>query len=192
VSTEFYLKSIKAQLTPEMPEPEIGSDLPVAAVAVAIDFSNRGGVILLIKRREREDDPWSGQIAFPGGRKSPADRDLLETAIREAMEEVGVQLKDHEFLGHLPVVTARTRRMRVLPVVFQLKSEILIHPNEEVTETFWLPLSDLENLEIGNREVRVEGGLLTVPSYEYEGHVIWGLTFRILNLLLNRKIPNDP
>jgi hypothetical protein len=81
--------------------------------------------------------------------------------------------------------------MRVLPVVFQLKSEISIHANTEVTETFWVPLSDLEKLEIGNREVKVEEGGLTVPSYEYEGHVIWGLTFRILNLLLDKKTPGD-
>jgi 8-oxo-dGTP pyrophosphatase MutT (NUDIX family) len=191
VDAEFDLKLIKARLIHEMPEPEIGSDLPVAAVAVIIGPSSRGGAVLLIRRRERGDDPWSGQIAFPGGRKSLADRDLLETAIREAMEEVGVQLKDHELLGHLPIVATRTRPMRVLPVIFQLKSEISIHANTEVTETFWVPISDLEKLEIGNTEVKVGKGSLTVPSYEYEGHVIWGLTFRILNLLINRRTHGD-
>ena len=191
VNAEFDLKLIRTRLIRGMPELEIGSDLPVAAVAVIIDPNNRGGAILLIRRREWRDDPWSGQIAFPGGRKSLADRDLLETAIREAMEEVGVQLKNHELLGHLLTVTARTRRMRVLPVLFQLKSEVSIHANNEVTETFWVPLNDLEKLEIENREVKVEEGSLTVPSYEYEGHVIWGLTFRILNLLLNKRTPGD-
>ena len=191
MTAEFDLKLIKARLDREMPKQEVGSDLPVAAVAVIIDPSSQGGAILLIRRRERGDDPWSGQIAFPGGRKSLADRDLLQTAMREAMEEVGIQLKDHELLGHLPVVATRSRAMRVLPVVFQLKSEISIHANTEVTETFWVPLKDLEKLEIGNREVKVEEGHLTVPSYEYEGHVIWGLTFRILNLLLDKRTPGD-
>jgi 8-oxo-dGTP pyrophosphatase MutT (NUDIX family) len=191
VTAEFDLKLIKARLDREMPEQGVGSDLPVAAVAVIIDPSSQGGAILLIRRRERGDDPWSGQIAFPGGRKSLADGDLLQTAMREAMEEVGIQLKDHELLGHLPVVATRSRAMRVLPVVFQLKSEISIHSNAEVTETFWVPLKDLEKLEIGNREVKVEEGHLTGPSYEYERHVIWGLTFRILNLLLDKRTPGD-
>jgi len=190
VSGEFDLESMKTRLIHKMPEPEIG-DLPVAAVAVIVDPSSKGRAILLIRRTERGDDPWSGQIAFPGGRKSFADKDLLETAIREAMEEVGVQLRDHEHLGNLAIVTTRTRRMRVLPIIFQLKSEISIHANTEVTETFWAPLGVLEKLEVRNREVKTESGVLNVPSYEYEGHLIWGLTFRILNLLLNRNVPGD-
>lgn len=191
VKTDFDLKSIKTRLMHETSENGLGNDMPVGAVALIIDPSRRGGAILMIRRRERGDDPWSGQIAFPGGHKSLADRDLLETAMREAMEEVGVYLKDHELLGNLPILTARTQRMRVLPVIFQLKSAITIRANAEVTETFWVPLRDLEKFEVGYREVKVKEGSLTVPAYEYEGHVIWGLTFRILNLLLNRDIPED-
>ena len=174
-----------------MSEREVGSDLPVAAVAIIIDPTDQGGAILLIRRRERGDDPWSGQIAFPGGRRSLADTDLLQTAMRETMEEVGIQLKVHELLGLLPTVTTRTRAMRVLPVVFQLRTDVTVHANTEVTETFWVPLKDLEKLEIGDREVKVEEGSLMVPSYDYEGHVIWGLTFRILNLLLDKRTPGD-
>jgi len=190
VSSTFDLGSISKRLTRETPAPR-SEDLPVAGVAIIIDPTDRGGSVLLIRRRELKGDPWSGQIAFPGGRMSTGDADLLQTAIREAKEEVGVQLKDHEFLGHLPLVETRSRRMRVLPAAFQLKSAVVVHPNVEVTETFWVPLGDLEKLEVVSSEVTVEEGRLTVPSYEYEGHVIWGLTFRVLNLLLNRKTPGD-
>ena len=165
--------------------------MPVAGVAILIDPTDRGGSILLIRRRELKGDPWSGQIAFPGGRRSVTDRDLLETAIREAKEEVGVQLKEHELLGHLPITETRSRRMRVLPSVFRLKSTVVVHPNVEVAETFWMPLADLEKLGARNSEVKVEEDTLRVPSYEYEGHVIWGLTFRLLNLILNRTKPGD-
>jgi len=190
VSGKFDLDSVQSRLTRVIPVLR-SEDLPVAGVAVIIDPTDRGGSILLIRRRELKGDPWSGQIAFPGGRMSTSDRDLLETAMREAKEEVGVQLKDHQLLGHLPLTETRSRRMRVLPSAFQLKSTVVLRSNVEVAETFWVPLADFEKLEIKNSKVKVDDGTLRVPSYEYEGHVIWGLTFRILNLLLNRKTPRD-
>jgi 8-oxo-dGTP pyrophosphatase MutT (NUDIX family) len=189
---KFDLNSIRARLVHDASEPLLEGDVPVAAVAIIINPNGQGQSILLIRRTERKDDPWSGQIAFPGGRRSPSDSNLSETAIRETGEEVGIQLNEHALLGQLPIVTARTRRTRVLPVVFKLKSPVSIRTNREVTEAFWLPTDDLERLEIQNREVRVEGGSLLVSSYEYKGRVIWGLTFRILTLLLDRTTPNDP
>jgi 8-oxo-dGTP pyrophosphatase MutT (NUDIX family) len=191
VTGKFDLDSIRARLVHHTTEPGLEGDVPVAAVAVIINPNSRGSSILLIRRVERKDDPWSGQIAFPGGRRSRGDRNLTETAIREAGEEVGIQLEDHQLLGHLPMVATRTRQMRVLPVVFELKSSVSIRTNFEATEAFWLSSSDLERLEVEDRAVKIEGGSLTVPSYEYEGRVIWGLTFRILNLLLNRVTPGD-
>jgi hypothetical protein len=81
--------------------------------------------------------------------------------------------------------------MRVLPFVFQLKSTVGIRVNKEVGQAFWVPLSDMGSLEVESREVRVDGGASAANSYVYEGHVIWGLTFRIINLLLDRETQND-
>ena len=191
VTGKFDLNSIRSQLVHDTIEPELEENEPVAAVAVIINSDSEGSSILLIRRAERKDDPWSGQIAFPGGRRSLEDKNLTETAIREAWEEVGIQLKDHHLLGHLPMVGTRNRLMHVLPVVFELKSPVSIRTNREVTEAFWVPSSDLDRLEVKEREVQVESGSLIVPSYDYEGRVIWGLTFRIINLLLNRVTPGN-
>ena len=182
MNRKFNLDLIRGRLLRDVSEPEL--EVALAAVAIIIDPEERGGSILMIRRREREDDPWSGQIAFPGGRKSRKDRGLSDAAIREAREEVGIHLNDHLLLGHLPLVATRSHQMRVLPFVFQLNSHVKVHVNEEVAEAFWVPLTDLERLEVGRRKVRVEEDVLTVDSYKYEGHVIWGLTFRITNLLL--------
>jgi 8-oxo-dGTP pyrophosphatase MutT (NUDIX family) len=191
VTGQFNLDSLKDRLLPQNAVRESGEGPPFAAVAIIINPNDRGGSVLFIKRTERRGDPWSGQIAFPGGRKSPIDRGLADTAVRETGEEVGIQLSGHELLGHLPILTTRSRRMRVLPFVFQLKSTVSIHANEEVAEAFWVPLSDLGRLEVETREVRVDEGTLSADSYVYEGHAIWGLTFRIVNLLLDRETQND-
>jgi 8-oxo-dGTP pyrophosphatase MutT (NUDIX family) len=191
VTGQFNPESLRNRLLPPNSFRESGEGPPVAAVAIIINPNDRGGSLLFIKRTERRGDPWSGQIAFPGGRKSPIDKGLAETVVRETLEEVGIQLTGHELLGSLPVVTTRSRRMRVLPFVFQLKSTVNIHVNEEVADAFWVPLSDVEGLEVESREVRVYECILSADSYVVAGRVIWGLTFRIINLLLDRETQSD-
>lgn len=162
-------------------------DAPEAAVAIMVDPNYCRGAILFIKRTEREGDPWSGQIAFPGGHRGPNDHDLRETAVREAREEVGIDLHDHAYLGLLPPIHARTRQMLVAPFIFQLKPPVKMRLNEEVAESFWISLSDLAAIEVSKSEVVTQHRKLTVDSYVYQNHVIWGLTFRIINTLLNRE-----
>ncbi len=183
----FDLELLRRRIREGSFPPESKEDQPVAAVAVIINPKDRGGSVLLIKRTERVGDPWSGQIAFPGGHKAPDDRDFLETAIREAKEEVGVELREHELFGHLPLVYARTRRVQVVPYVFELRTSAMIRPNEEVSDSFWAPLDSLNKIKATKTEVEVEEGKLSVDAYIYDEHVIWGLTFRIINILLGRQ-----
>lgn len=161
-------------------------DPPDAAVAVIINSSQRGGSLLLIRRTERSGDPWSGQTAFPGGHRASVDRSFLDTAIRETHEEVGISLREHIVLGVLPLTYARTRKIRVAPFVFQLKSNVELHPNMEVANTFWVPVNALACCPVTRSEVRVEEGEITVDSYIYGENIIWGLTFRIVNMLLGK------
>ncbi len=141
----------------------------------------------MIKRRERKGDPWSGQIAFPGGRKTATDQSLLETVFRETKEEVGIRLSKDEMLGVLPPLAGRSRRVVVTPYVFQLRHQVNVHPNYEVAETFWASLTQLKDIQSTKTEVNVEDGKLLADSYNCEGRVIWGLTFRIINTLLNKE-----
>jgi len=190
VSERFNLASIQKRLLTQSPS-KLQEDLPVASVAIIIDSDHQRGSILLIKRMERSGDPWSGQISFPGGHKSATDLELLHTAIREAEEEVGIKLSQEELLGPLPFVTTRSRRVQVVPFVFQLKSPATVRKNREVAESFWVPLNELTRLEVRKREVHVDEGNLDVNCYDYNGRIIWGLTFRILNILLDRKVEDE-
>jgi 8-oxo-dGTP pyrophosphatase MutT (NUDIX family) len=167
------------------------SEPPIAAVAIVINANDRGGSILLIKRTDRQGDPWSGQMAFPGGHRSPTDQTFLETVIREAREEVGIRLQGHELLGMLPIVLTGGRRVRVAPFVFQLKQDVVVKTNEEVDESFWVPLNELQRMMPVRTKVHVEEGRLTVDAFIYRDRVIWGLTFRIINTLLNRRTDMD-
>jgi 8-oxo-dGTP pyrophosphatase MutT (NUDIX family) len=186
----FDLASLRSRLLPQMTfHPQ--QSIALASVAVIINPDDRGGAVLLIRRIERSGDPWSGQISFPGGHKSPGDQELLKTAIREAEEEVGIELNQHELLGALPLDTTRSRSVQVAPFVFALEFPVTLRTNREVSEGFWVPLNELIRLEPVKREVHVDEGSLEVPSYNYEGRIIWGLTFRILNLLLGREIDDD-
>jgi len=190
MSERFDLTSLRSRLLTRLPtQPE--DNIALAGVAVVIDPDDRDGAVLLIRRTERSGDPWSGQIGFPGGHKSPSDQGLLQTAIREAEEEVGIELIQHELLGALPFVMTRSQRVRVAPFVFVLEFPVALRMNREVAESFWVPLTELTRLEPQLREVHVDEGDLEVLSYDYQGRIIWGLTFRMLNLLLNRNLDDD-
>jgi 8-oxo-dGTP pyrophosphatase MutT (NUDIX family) len=183
----FDIESLKQRLNPTSSIEGFKSNVPVAAVAIIIDVHRDTDSILLIKRQERVGDPWSGQIAFPGGHRSPSDGTLLDTAIRETSEEVGIELHRHVALGALPLVYSQTRRVPVTPFVFQLNSDVAVRMNDEVAETFWASLQELSTIRSTRSEVRVEAVTLDVDSYLLDGRVIWGLTFRIIRSLLNRS-----
>jgi len=190
VGDRYDLTQIRNRLISRPPS-KLQEDLPVASVAIIINPNDRGGSVLLIRRTERSSDPWSGQIGFPGGHKSPDDQSFLQTSIRETKEEVGVRLKESQLLGSLPMVTTLSRRVQVAPFVFELESAVEVRANREVAESFWVPLLTLSQLQVKEHNVRLEDRNMRVDSFDYEGRIIWGLTFRILNLMLGRRLSDE-
>ena len=166
-------------------EPPAGK-LRRASVAVTLKDPEAPSV-LLIKRAERAGDPWSGQIAFPGGKAQEADSTLKETAIRETREEVGVDLwEDADFLGYFIPFRTHTDTLDVFPAVFLLKKEVAVHPNDEVSSYRWVKLQKLmaeESRSIGR--VDDEGQTRETPALLVDGYTVWGLTRRIISSLLS-------
>ena len=165
---------------------EIADARPAAVALVLLDGNQTTGLeILLIRRAERADDPWSGQIAFPGGRYEPDDPDLLATAIRETREETGVDLTSAEQLGPLDDLYPRTPTLPpvvVRPFVFALgRRPPPLIPSDEVQRAFWLPLSRLREAGV-RREITLtlRGVERTFPAYLVDDELIWGMTERIL------------
>jgi 8-oxo-dGTP pyrophosphatase MutT (NUDIX family) len=161
--------------------------------AVAMILQVRAGQlhILMIKRAEREGDPWSGHMAFPGGRMDRSDANGYAVAVRETEEEIGLALgATDECIGRLSDLLARPRRgmfgMTVSPFVFRLDREVTFTPNHEVAEVVWVPLEYLT--EPRNREemvMDIRGFRMSVPCYHFEGRCIWGLSLMMLDELLD-------
>jgi len=186
----FDIATLNARLLPPDSAWEADKErLPVAAVAIIIDPRRDGGSVLFIERTRREGDPWSGQVAFPGGRRTATDTTYLETAVREAREEVGVDLSNHELLGMLPHVTTISRRVTVAPFVFQLIRPVKVKLNAEVAEAFWISMNELQAVKPVERTVKMNDEKLRVRCFVLRGKIIWGLTYRIMQHLLNGSEP---
>jgi 8-oxo-dGTP pyrophosphatase MutT (NUDIX family) len=165
-----------------------------AAVALVLRGGGTGIELLFIRRSEHPQDPWSGQMAFPGGRAEPGDADLLATAIRETAEEIGLDLAQAaEPLGALDEVRAMARmrpmELSILPFVFRLVTPAELRLSEEVRSVHWLPLAALLGADLRSTMDYVhEGESLRFPCVRVDEVVIWGLTYRML-LALGERLP---
>ena len=176
------LNAIKSKVSIDEPT---GGRLGRASVAVAIKDIEKPRV-LLIKRAERIGDPWSGQIAFPGGKAQKGDPTMRNTAIRETLEEVGVDLKrDASFIGYTKPFVTHTGSMDVFPAVFLLNRDVDVHPNEEVSSFKWVELEKLmAQKSKSTLRVNLGGETMETPALVVDGFSIWGLTHRIITFLL--------
>jgi 8-oxo-dGTP pyrophosphatase MutT (NUDIX family) len=141
--------------------------------------------LLFIERAKRADDPWSGQIAFPGGRRDPGDATLEDTAVRETREEVGIDLRrDGAIVSALDEIRPRTIVLPpviVRPYAATTSAEATPGPPEEIAGHFWAPLDAiLDPAASRETEIVVRQGPLMVPAIHFDGHIIWGMTERIL------------
>ena len=161
------------------------------AVVLRVDAAHETPAVevLFIKRAEYEGDPWSGHVAFPGGRHEVGDATLWHTAARETHEEIGLDLHAHgRLLGALDEVFPRSQRvpsMVVRPYVAIASPADELVLSDEVAAAFWVPVRRLTAPYASvTSTVRAHGLELRVPSFVHDGHTIWGMTERVLRQLL--------
>ena len=163
-----------------------GDRMRTAAVAVILRPSPNGPELLLIRRPARSGDRWSGNVAFPGGLAHASDRSPIETARREAHEEVGLELG--EPIGALSeLLTAqpgRARPLRVVPYVFVAEAGAEIVPDpREVAAAEWLDLAELGAIVPRRITKRIGPLLAPVRAMELPVGTLWGLTFSMVSEL---------
>lgn len=155
--------------------------------AVAIVIAPSPDALLVVRRAERLGDPWSGQMALPGGRREEGE-DLLFTALRETEEEVGLVVPPEALLGVLDDVAPITPVLppiAVRPFVFRIEARPSLRPNDEVAEAQWVTLETLLHPETYVPvDIDVQGGVRRVPAYRLAEGTVWGMTERILSDLL--------
>ena len=162
-------------------------DYVYASVAVILNNEQK---ILFIKRPENPNDPYSGHIAFPGGKIKKDDENLRFTAIREVNEEVGIDLnKDAKIIGELDQLkplNPEGPKYIVTPFLAVLERENKLIINEEVEDYIWIPLPHF--LDKSNMRVRIKersGKTIEDFVYMYKNYIIWGMTGRIINSFVN-------
>jgi 8-oxo-dGTP pyrophosphatase MutT (NUDIX family) len=159
-----------------------------------------GPEVLLIERSRKENDPWSGHMAFPGGRLDEGET-VEQAARRETHEEVGLSLQDAEPLGRLDDLTGRrggaSTGLIISAFVFSHHGETpLTYQEAEVAEALWVPVSHLSAPERhihrafhGTAGMAFPGIVVGDP----ERHVVWGLTYRFIEVfhrVVGRPFPN--
>jgi 8-oxo-dGTP pyrophosphatase MutT (NUDIX family) len=168
------------------------ADLPRASVALLLRPAAADLELLLIRRADRAGDPWSGHVALPGGREQAGDAAPAWTAARETREEVGIDpVAEGRLLGALEPVRpghALAPRIVVHPFVFAVAPAVVGVPNVEVDTAFWLPLRALRDPGAATEHLlELEGlGRMAFPAIGLGGHVVWGLTHRIVTGFLAR------
>lgn len=144
--------------------------------------------IFFIERAKNQNDPWSGQIAFPGGNRESGDNSLFFTACRETEEEVGLRLLPQDLLGRLDDQQGRNSYQR-LPLViscfvFDMEDDQQTVNNSEVEDSFWVSVSYL--LDVDNKiNYQTEHADNPYPGICLGGHrVLWGLTYQFVQMFL--------
>jgi 8-oxo-dGTP pyrophosphatase MutT (NUDIX family) len=179
------LRQALADSPPDAPLPGQRS----AAIALVLLEVDAALEVLLIERAERSNDPWSGHMALPGGHLEPTDVDLGATAERETLEEVGLDLRrSGERLGRLSdSAPVRGVPIGVRPFVYLLQTRPVLTLSEEVRQALWVPIAPLQR---GERRTTFTfsraGEQRQFPAWDVDGHIVWGLTYRVLDEFFRR------
>jgi 8-oxo-dGTP pyrophosphatase MutT (NUDIX family) len=159
-----------------------------AAVLVPIYDGPEGPTLILFRRTP--GGPHSGQVAFPGGRPEPGDRDLLATALREAQEELGIDPAQVTVIGELPVVETNVSNFAIYAFVGRLRLRPVIRPQaSEVAVVLDVPLATFLGEPVEEWwELPGQDGMgvrrLLVRFYPWGEDRIWGATARMIGHLV--------
>jgi len=160
-----------------------------AGVAMVLCDAPEGPRVLFIERARREGDPWSGHMAFPGGRVDPADADARAAAERETHEEVGLPLEGARYLGRLDDRQGNPATHAALVIsafVYAVQDPPVLVPNYEVETAFWFPVRELLEPRRhvpypGRQDLEFPGILVGEP----DRHIVWGLTYSFLEVFFS-------
>ena len=188
-ATEFVRRILSKH-----PKKSIADPTLIPAGVFLLIYDRDGEYCVLLNKRTQQVEHHKGEVSFPGGSKDPGDETLLQTALRETHEEMGV-LPDHvELLGELDDVPTTTSFL-INTYVGAIPYPYEFRPSDiEVAEVLEVPILHLMDGDNKRDEVRVSDGLpVNSPVYSYRGHLVYGATARILERFIEllRSAPEE-
>ena len=163
-----------------------------AAIALIIRDTDHGSEFLLMQRAHHQNDPWSGQMSFPGGKIEASDLGSKQAAIRESFEEVGIQLGGSNYVGRLNDLFGfkvdGVYMVHLACFVFKVSPDVVITPNYEVADTVWVPFSSLETPANYYAHESALSSVTQMPAVMIDSdkeQILWGLSLRILVMLFD-------
>ena len=164
-----------------------GGDLVPAGVLVPVIKEEDGSVSVLFTQRTMKVKDHKGQVSFPGGVEEEGDESLLDTALRETREEIGLEREKVDVRGRLRPYDTITG-YRVHPFVGVIDGRPDVHPSDdEIEQVFFVGLDTLMHEETFRKtEIEWEGRTYSIHAFEWGGPVIWGATANILSELIER------
>ena len=163
-----------------------------AAVAAIFRPDGDDVQLLFIERARADGDPWSGHIAFPGGRVEADDADLRATAERETREEIGLHLEPTHYLGRLDDLQGTSLPVQVAAFVYIVDNDIELDLNREVHRAFWRPLRALCDPARHCQHLTQAHPMPAIDLLGPERPLLWGITYRFtaqLTDLLGNPLP---
>jgi 8-oxo-dGTP pyrophosphatase MutT (NUDIX family) len=163
-------------------------DKNLKPAAVLVPILNDNGIWkCLFIRRSEIGEFHKGEVAFPGGGEETGDENIIQTALRETNEELGIVSTDIEVLGTLPEMKTISN-YRVTPVIGIIKWPVNLTPSQdEVARVFSIPITwlmDGAHWKMSEIDIANRGKISTIIYDPYDGENLWGLTARITQLLI--------
>lgn len=182
------LKRIESQLS--LHEPQT-LELEARRAAVAMLLRGEGDTVemLMIRRAEHDNDPWSGDLGFPGGKVDWYDNNARAAAEREVTEEIGLSLADQRYLGQLDEISGAYLPVNVACFVYHLQGPVRFELNREISRYWWIPLQRFLEPE-RHRQVTFtyrhkHRARPVIDIVEPEYPFLWGITYRLVEQFFN-------
>ena len=176
------LQNLKSILSsPIKPQIENKNDYRLASVLVVI-YGNEPHVVMTEKPKSMKFH--AGEISFPGGKLDTSDENLLETALRETSEEIGLNISREQVIGQLEPVVTLNSGFLILPFVSIVEKISPLSANAEVEKIFHIPLESFLNTAARDPDPS-HNIIQEMYTFEYQNQIVWGASARILKQIQN-------
>jgi 8-oxo-dGTP pyrophosphatase MutT (NUDIX family) len=179
MNLEFLKSSLSSKIDPVL---EHYGTNKLASILVVIYGDDP---IIIMTKKPKHLKSHAGEISFPGGKLDPNDSDLLETALRETREEIGLQISKSQVIGQLKPVATLNSGFTILPFVSIIDEITPLSANSEVEKIFHIPLNPFLKT-MANDTNPIHNKIQEMYTFEYQRKIVWGASARILQQISTR------